>query len=376
VRALPIPAGVDRVVRRYEPLVIAVVVALGIVALVPPLHLDPLALGGIAPFADDGGRGPAPRPVPPAPAPAVEASPSPAPAPVAITAPEVATASRAPTNDSPLPPAAPRALLRPGGAGIAVRGAEVVVTRPGRLVRTGAGEVELPAGAAPVGVVVLRDGTAFVSDGASGRVFRVDGDRATVLLAVPDVRPCLPVRQDTACDGSLLDQRPSLAGIAVDGAGRLYVADAGQRAIWRVDGERVEQWLVDPGLSPPGSAGGPSGLAVDGAGNLLVSTPSSGTLVLVSVDAEGRPGARRTLTTFAEGAGPSGLALAPDGRAFVALRGAGLVAVVAPTGEVAREVDVPDDLDLGAPVGVAVRDGDLLVVGEGAVVALSGQAQR
>ena len=59
-------------------------------------------------------------------------------------------------------------------------------------------------------------------------------------------------------------------GVAVDGAGNLYVADTKNQRIQKLspDGEPLAQW--GSAGSAPGQFRNPSGVAVDGAGNLYV----------------------------------------------------------------------------------------------------------
>jgi sugar lactone lactonase YvrE len=62
-----------------------------------------------------------------------------------------------------------------------------------------------------------------------------------------------------------------LNDIAVDGSGRLYISDSRGGVIFRIDGDRVEQWLAGSGV------GQPNGLHVRG-GKLIVADNSDGTL--------------------------------------------------------------------------------------------------
>ena len=99
----------------------------------------------------------------------------------------------------------------------------------------------------------------------------------------------------------------SLRGVAVDGAGSLYVADAAAGTVTRLtpDGARA---LVAIGLERP------IGLALDLEGRLLVAEARAGRVVGVEADGRRTP----VMTNVRQ---PRWLAVSDAGRLFVAARG-------------------------------------------------------
>lgn len=116
-------------------------------------------------------------------------------------------------------------------------------------------------------------------------------------LAAPE--PAWPM---FACEAS---------GMALDGRGVLYVADAERGSVWAVmpDGERAE---LARGVADPG------GLAVDGRRRVYVSSVSEGTVYRIEPD--GRM--RRAIAGLSQ---PGALAVDRDGGLYVALGGQGRV---------------------------------------------------
>ncbi|MBI3280729.1 MAG: hypothetical protein HYZ57_12905 [Acidobacteria bacterium] len=190
----------------------------------------------------------------------------------------------------------------------------VRMVAPGGRIRTVAGGGKISPGgdgdgspatavalSQPRNLAVDRDGTLYVSDFAAHRVYRISPEGTLVTVAGTG-------RSGFSGDG-LLGSSASIsypAGVAVDGADILYIADSGNRCIRRVyqgristlgDGHRplpfttpaglaVDRennlYLADVGagfvyrISPAGSlrvlGGGARDVAVDSAGNLFVST--------------------------------------------------------------------------------------------------------
>jgi hypothetical protein len=101
------------------------------------------------------------------------------------------------------------------------------------------------------------------------------------------------------------------AGMALDGRGVLYMADAERGSVWAVmpDGERLE---LARGVADPG------GLAVDGRRRVYVSSTSQG--VVYRIELDGRM--RRAATGLSE---PGALAVDRDGGLYVALTDPGRV---------------------------------------------------
>ena len=132
----------------------------------------------------------------------------------------------------------------------------------------------------------------------------VDGTGSSAKFAAPVV-------------GTLIDSRgvpyyDAVGGIAVDEAGNVYIADAGNDLIRKITRDQVVTTVagaVRSGTSLPGSAdgigaaarfNGPRGIAVDGTGNVYVA--DSGSHIIRKIDSAG------IVTTFAGANGVSGSA--------------------------------------------------------------------
>src|SRR5439155_451132 len=95
-----------------------------------------------------------------------------------------------------------------------------------------------------------------------------------------------------------------LAGVAVDGAGNLFMADSGNRRIRKVSPSRIITTVAGDGTCCFSGDGGPAtsaqlwsptGVAVDGAGNLFIVDPNTRRIRKVSLSG--------TISTVAGGAG-------------------------------------------------------------------------
>lgn len=104
------------------------------------------------------------------------------------------------------------------------------------------------------GVAFGPDGSLYLADGAAVRKVGMDGSVVTLAKDL-DVRNAED--KPTLFGGSY----GSLAGVAVDVAGNVYVADAGNRRLFRINHEgRTEVLLrIDPPYFPNGVIAGPSG---------------------------------------------------------------------------------------------------------------------
>ena len=125
----------------------------------------------------------------------------------------------------------------------------------------------------PSGVAVDGAGNLFIADGYNSRIRKVDA--SGVISTVAGISFGFGGDGGPAVDARLLG--PS--DVAVDGAGNLYVADAGNRRVRRIDTAGVISTIAGMGESGFSGDGGPataarlnypSGVAVDGAGNLFI----------------------------------------------------------------------------------------------------------
>ncbi len=145
------------------------------------------------------------------------------------------------------------------------------------------------------------------------------------------------------------------AGVAVDGHGNIYVADANASRIIKLSatGQVLATW------GAPGTAAGqfakPAGIAVDGHGDVYVADKGNGRVQVL--DATGRPRALWRLPSPGPGQAslPSGIAVDGRGRVYVA-DDAIRIFVLSPRGAVLRawgsKGDQPDQFR--HPVGIAL----------------------
>ena len=153
----------------------------------------------------------------------------------------------------------------------------------------------------PAGVAVDGAGNVYIADWGNRRIRRVDPSGIITTIA------------GTGESGSSGDGGPAVeaklsspAGVAVDGAGNVYISDAGDYRIRRVDpsgiittiaGTGVRGFIGDGGPAVEAKLDGPRGIAVDGAGNVYIA--DSGSNRIRRVDPSG------IITTIA-GTGESG----------------------------------------------------------------------
>lgn len=152
----------------------------------------------------------------------------------------------------------------------------------------------------PKGLAFDGNGHVYVADAGSGTIYRynaIDGSQ-----------------QFTYAVGLT-----SPVGLTFDVTGNLFAADAGSGAIFKfssVDGSRT---------TFASAAGGPAGLAFDGSGNLFVADFTGGVVYKFTPDG--------TRTTFATALSfPAGVAIDSSNNVFVADSGSGIIFKFTPTG--------------------------------------------
>jgi sugar lactone lactonase YvrE len=139
------------------------------------------------------------------------------------------------------------------------------------------------------------------------------------------------------------------AGVAVDAAGNVYVADSFRGSVFKVTATGQPSTFVS-GLN------GPDGLAFDAQGNLYVANRGTNSVLRVTPDGQ-------TVTTFVTNISvPSGLAFDPKGNLDVASRGSNAVFQVTPDGQTSTLFV----RNLATPVGLAFdAQGNLFVSNSG-----------
>jgi sugar lactone lactonase YvrE len=166
---------------------------------------------------------------------------------------------------------------------------------------------------------------------ASGDVFVADSNGVLELLAASGYQ-----------NGSFLNGVNNLTGVAVDGAGNIFVTNSGSNT--------VKEFLVASGSAPyktlSGTYNAPSAVAVDGAGNVFVADTGNNA-VKEFVAASG------SVNTLGSGFNsPTGIAVDGAGNIFVGDAGNHAVKEITKASGYANVV--PLGIVLGVPMGVAV----------------------
>ena len=238
----------------------------------------------------------------------------------------------------------------------------------------------------PYGVALDPHGTLYVSDGGDNdriRALRPDGTVATLAGGVEGF-------QDGQGAAARFDT-PS--GLALDATGNLYVADTGNHAIRKVTPDGVVTTLAGTGApgyrDGPGAQAqfdGPMGLAVDGAGRVIVADAYNDRIRVIAPDGQ--------VTTLAGGASPGdadgpGTQARFDTPCAVLVDAQGRVVVADTRNDALRAIDAagnvttlvrvaPGDVEkmLHRPVSLARTKEGNLVVGTlaGAVVEVAADA--
>jgi streptogramin lyase len=148
-------------------------------------------------------------------------------------------------------------------------------------------------------------------------------------------------------------------GIAIDGAGNVFVADAGNARVVKLDskGKLVLQWGRRG--DEEGELQEPFDLAVDPQGRVCVLDSERGVIQRYSADGQ----YEQTLLDGVDAYHPRGIAIDAAGRLYVADTGRNRVLQLSPDGELIKTWDKAGGQDLDQPTDVAVdRSGNLYVV--------------
>jgi sugar lactone lactonase YvrE/murein DD-endopeptidase MepM/ murein hydrolase activator NlpD len=212
----------------------------------------------------------------------------------------------------------------------------------------------------PFGVATAPDGTLFVADG---------GDNPRILRISPDgaMRTMAGGRRGFADGDGPQARFDSPSGVAIDRDGVLYVADTANHAIRRVTPDGHVTTLAGDGLAGDADGSGrqarfngPIGVAVDGQGRVIVADTYNDRIRAISRDG--------VVTTIAGGAGlgpddggvdqarfdtPCGVAVDADGNIYVADSGNGTIRRIDAAGTVTTIAWDVDGIPL-RPVGIAL----------------------
>ena len=242
----------------------------------------------------------------------------------------------------------------------------------------------------PRGVAVDGAGNLYIADTSNHRIRKVDATGTITTIAGTGER------------GFGGDEGPATTarltfplGVAVDSAGGLYIADTYNHRIRKVDSTGTITTIAGTGEFGFGGDGGPAveaglrnpyGVAVDGAGNLYIAdtdnhrirkVDSTGTITTVAGTGERGFGGDGGPATAAQLAPPAGVAVDGAGNLYIADRGnhrirkvdsTGTITTVAGTGERGFGGDggPAEQARLDSPHGVAVDSaGNLYIVDRG-----------
>lgn len=163
----------------------------------------------------------------------------------------------------------------------------------------------------------------------------------------------------------------SPVGVAVDGAGSVYVADSGNKIVRKISPEGLVTTLAGTALAG-GSTDGtgeaarfdePYGIAVDSAGTVYVSDAAqnairkitSAGVVTTLAGRAGSPGSADGAGAAARFAVPYGVAVDPAGNVYVSDHGNHIVRKITPAGVVTTLAGVPGNIGSADGAGAAAR---------------------
>ena len=234
----------------------------------------------------------------------------------------------------------------------------------------------------PFGVVSAPDGTVYVADaGDAQRIRRIAPDGTVSTVAGGELG---------YSDGAGPQARFSTpSGLAVDGAGVLYVADTGNNLIRRLTPDGIASTIAGhleagfrDGSGFQARFNGPVGLAVDANGRIIVADSYNDRIrainpdgTVVTLAGTGEPGVVDGPALEARFDTPCGVAVDATGNIYVADTGNNTVRLISSTGIVST-VGPPPPFGLLRPIGIAVTaDGLVYVTDErGRIIEITPQA--
>lgn len=234
----------------------------------------------------------------------------------------------------------------------------------------------------PFGVAVDTKGNIYIADHLNNLVRKITPDGVVTTLAGSG---SIGKQDGTGTAASF--NNPT--GIAVDVAGNIYVADVSNNLVRKITPSGVVTTLAGTGgngsVNGPGSQAtfsNPSGIAVDGAGNVYIAdlsnnlvrkiTPGGVVSTLAGSGYSGDDDGTGTAATFNE---PNGLAVDPQGNVYVSDLGdntirkitpAGVVTTIAGSGKVGKTDGQGTAASFNQPFGIAIdENGNLYIADTG-----------
>jgi uncharacterized protein (TIGR03437 family) len=238
---------------------------------------------------------------------------------------------------------------------------------------------------APWGVAVDSAGNVFIGDSGNGRVRKVSTEG--IITTVAGGGNAYPGDGGPATSAQL----SSPGGLAMDGAGNLFIADLSDNRVRKVSPDGIITTVAGTGIDGYSGDGGPAtsaqlnvpiGVAVDSAGNLFIAengdqhirkvSPNGIITTVAGNGAEGYSG-DGGLATSAQLDSVTGVAVDGAGNLFIAdnynsrvrkVSPAGIITTVAGGGEASPGDGGPATSAALSPVGIAVDgSGNLLIAG-------------
>jgi len=196
----------------------------------------------------------------------------------------------------------------------------------------------------PIGVAVDGSGNVYVADSNNNTIREVTPAGVVSTLAGL-------AGTDGSADGTgSAAQFSGPSGVAVDGSGNVYVADSNNSTIRKVTPAGVVTTLAGSAGNPGSADGtgsaaqfsGPSGVAVDGSGNVYVADAGNDTIrkvtpagvVTTLAGSAGNPGSADGTGSTAQFYQPGGVAVDGSGNVYVADAGNNTIRMVTPGGAV------------------------------------------
>lgn len=209
-------------------------------------------------------------------------------------------------------------------------------TTIGRVTPAGQGEVfvEMPAGSTANGIRFNRHGIAFIADYTGHNVLRLDPRTRKFEIFAPVPTENQPNDLAMSADGTLWASDPDWKG--------------GTGQVWRI-GRNRKVTKVASGM------GTTNGIEVSPDGRTLyVNESVQRNVWAFRIERDGTLSGKRLLVAFPD-FGMDGMRCDIDGNLYITRHGKGRVAVVSPSGQVVREIDVlgknPTNLCFGGPDG-------------------------